>query len=141
MRESTTCLLRQRPTNHWLCDPITLLWVEGFICVEFDVNLRGLAGGEVEHLGGETHGARDLELLVLGGALDLSADLLEVLHVAAGEGDADAVELLTASACKLASLLHGDDVFCLIDETNKNSSIMFCKSYLEGLRSTDTRGQ
>ena len=52
-----------------------------------------LAGGVGEDLGGETDGALDAELLVLGSVHQVGADLLEVLDVARGEGDADLVDL------------------------------------------------
>lgn len=51
-----------------------------------------LAGGDAEDLGGETDGALDTEVLVLGTLDQVGADLLEVLDVAGGEGDADAVD-------------------------------------------------
>lgn len=51
----------------------------------------GLAGGDAEDLGGEADGALDTEVLVLGTLDQVGADLLEVLDVAGGEGDADAV--------------------------------------------------
>ena len=52
---------------------------------------RGLAGGDAENLGGETDGSLDTEVLVLGTLDKVRADLLEVLDVAGGQGDADAV--------------------------------------------------
>jgi len=52
-----------------------------------------LAHGVGEDLGGQTDGALDAELLVLGALDKVVADLLEVLDVAAGEGDADLVDL------------------------------------------------
>ena len=79
---------------------------------------RGLAGGDPELLGREADRALDLEVLVLGSALEISAHctagagvlisrvlgyvgilrraltLLKVLHVESGEGDADLVDLL-----------------------------------------------
>jgi hypothetical protein len=57
------------------------------------LTVRGLTGGDLEDLGGETDGALDAELLVLGTVDELLADLLERLHVAGGEGDADLVDL------------------------------------------------
>lgn len=53
---------------------------------------RGLAGGDAEDLGGETDGSLDTEVLVLSTLDEVSADLLEVLDVAGGQGDADAVD-------------------------------------------------
>lgn len=55
---------------------------------------RGLAGGDLEGLGGKTDGALDAEVLGLGALEDLGADLLEDLDLAGGEGDADLVALL-----------------------------------------------
>lgn len=54
----------------------------------------GLAGGDLEGLGGETDGALDAEVLALGTLDELGADLLEGLDLAGGEGDADLVSLL-----------------------------------------------
>ena len=42
-------------------------------------------------LGGHAHGALDGQLLVLGALHQVAAHLLEMLHVARAEGDADAV--------------------------------------------------
>lgn len=53
---------------------------------------RGLAGGDAEDLGGEADGTLDTEVLVLGTLDEVGADLLEVLDVAGGQGDADAVD-------------------------------------------------
>ncbi len=55
---------------------------------------RGLAGGDLEALGGQADGALCAEVLVLGAVDDLSADLLEDLNLAGGQGDADLVALL-----------------------------------------------
>lgn len=55
---------------------------------------RGLAGGDLEGLGGQADGALDAEVLVLGAVDDLGADLLEDVDLAGGEGDADLVALL-----------------------------------------------
>jgi hypothetical protein len=54
---------------------------------------RGLTGGDLQVLGGQTDGALDAELLVLGTVDELLAHLLEGLDVARGEGDADLVDL------------------------------------------------
>ena len=54
---------------------------------------RGLTGGDLQVLGGQTDGTLDAELLVLGTVDELLADLLERLDVAGGEGDADLVDL------------------------------------------------
>jgi len=53
----------------------------------------GLAGGDLEVLGGEADGALDAEVLGLCAVDELSADLLEGLDLAGGEGDADLVDL------------------------------------------------
>jgi hypothetical protein len=55
---------------------------------------RGLAGGDLEDLGGQTDGALDAQVLALGTLEDLGADLLEDSDLARGEGDADLVGLL-----------------------------------------------
>ena len=54
---------------------------------------RRLAGGNAEDLGRQADRALHLQALVLGALDQVSADLLEVLHVAAGEGNTDAVHL------------------------------------------------
>lgn len=55
---------------------------------------RGLAGGDLQLLGGKADGALDLETLGAGTLEELGADLLEGLDLAGGEGDADLVGLL-----------------------------------------------
>jgi hypothetical protein len=67
---------------------------------------RGLAGGDLQVLGGQTDGALDAELLVLGTVDELLAHLLERLDVARGEGDADLVDL-GAFAEVLLGLVYG----------------------------------
>jgi hypothetical protein len=54
---------------------------------------RGLAGGDLEGLGGQADGALDAEVLGLGALNQLGRHLLEALDVAAGQGDADLVRL------------------------------------------------
>ena len=56
---------------------------------------RGLTGSDAEDLGGHADGAPNLDVLALalGSGNELSADLLEVLDVAAGEGHADLKEV------------------------------------------------
>lgn len=54
---------------------------------------RGLAGGDLEGLGGQADGAGDAEVLGLGALDELGRDLLEGLDLAGGEGDADLVRL------------------------------------------------
>lgn len=54
----------------------------------------GLAGGDLEGLGWETDWALDAEVLGLGTVGELSADLLEGLDVAGGQGDADLMGFL-----------------------------------------------
>lgn len=54
----------------------------------------GLAGGDLEGLGGQTDGALDAQVLALGALDQLGADLLEGLDLAGGQGDADLVGLL-----------------------------------------------
>lgn len=54
---------------------------------------RGLTGGDLEVLGGQTDGALDGEALAAGTLNELGANLLEGLDLAGGEGDADAVAL------------------------------------------------
>ncbi len=56
----------------------------------------GLAGGDLQGLGGETDGASHFEVLVVvqGTLLEELAHLLQVLHVQGGERDPDAVDLV-----------------------------------------------
>jgi hypothetical protein len=54
----------------------------------------GLAGGDLQGAAGQADGALDAELLALRAVDQLAADLLEGLHLARGEGDADLVGLL-----------------------------------------------
>jgi hypothetical protein len=54
---------------------------------------RGLAGGDLQVLGGHADGALDAEVLGLGAVDELLADLLERRDLAGGEGDADLVDL------------------------------------------------
>lgn len=54
---------------------------------------RSLTGGDTEVLGWETDWALDAKVLGLGALEELAADLLERLHLARGEGDADLVDL------------------------------------------------
>mmetsp|Transcript_12140 Transcript_12140/g.39616 ORF Transcript_12140/g.39616 Transcript_12140/m.39616 type:complete len:230 (-) Transcript_12140:14-703(-) len=67
---------------------------------------RRLAGGDAERLGRQPDRALDLEPLVLGTLDEVSADLLEVLDVAAGQGDPDAVDLDSCVVLELLRL-HG----------------------------------
>lgn len=55
----------------------------------------GLTSADLEVLGGKADGALDAKVLTLGAIDELGADLLEALDVAAGEGDADLVDLGT----------------------------------------------
>lgn len=65
---------------------------------------RGLAGGDLEGLGGQADGALDAQVLGLGALDELGADLLEGLDLARGQGDADLVSLLLRGA-RIRSLL------------------------------------
>lgn len=67
---------------------------------------RGLAGGDLEVLGGQADGTLDAELLVLGTVDELLADLLEGLDVARGEGDSDLVDLGTLTEVLLGLVVR-----------------------------------
>jgi hypothetical protein len=54
----------------------------------------GLAGGDLEGLGGQADGAFDAKFLALGALNELLADLLESSDLAAGQGDTDLVSFL-----------------------------------------------
>lgn len=58
------------------------------------LTVGGLAGGDLELLGGKADGALDAEVLGLGAVDELLADLLEGGDLLGGEGDADLVDLL-----------------------------------------------
>lgn len=70
---------------------------------------RSLTGRDLEVLGGHTDGALDAQLLALGTLDELGADLLQRLHFAAGEGDADLVDLWGVKGTSLLGVLerHG----------------------------------
>lgn len=58
------------------------------------LTVGGLAGGDLEGLGGEADGALDAEVLGLGALEELGGHLLEGLDLARGQGDPDLVDLL-----------------------------------------------
>ena len=72
--------------NHSLVDPHLEL-VPGL----GSLSARSLPGGDPEHLGRHPHRALHLQLLVLGAADEVAADLLQRLDVPGGEGDPDPV--------------------------------------------------
>lgn len=53
---------------------------------------RRLTGGDAQLLGRHTDGSSDVKLLVEGGLLQVGANLLEVLDIAARKSDANAVD-------------------------------------------------
>jgi hypothetical protein len=55
---------------------------------------RGLAGGDLQLLGGETDGTLDGKALAASALNELGADLLEGRDLAGGQGNADTVALL-----------------------------------------------
>ena len=69
-----------------------------------------LAGGNLELPGREADGAAHVELLVQRALLEVAADLLQVLHVTRGEGDADAVHLGAADVFDAGVFLAGGNV-------------------------------
>jgi len=74
---------------------------------------RRLAGGDAENLSGQANRALDTEVLVLGALDQVGADLLKVLDVARGQGDADTVNglvklLLDAGLAGLLDRRHVD---------------------------------
>ena len=68
------------------------------------VTARGLTGGDLEGAGGQTDGSANLDLLLLGAAQELAADLLDRLAVATGQSDADLAG--HGGGFTLAILLH-----------------------------------
>lgn len=69
---------------------------------------RGLAGGDLQVLGGQADRTLDAELLVLGTVDELLAHLLERLDVARGESDADLVDLGTLAEVLLRLVVRHD---------------------------------
>lgn len=58
------------------------------------LTVGGLAGGDLQGLGGQTDGTLDLQGLAAGTVDELGADLLKGGDLAGGEGDTDLVDLL-----------------------------------------------
>lgn len=69
-----------------------------------------LAGRDAQLLGGHADGTGNLELLVRGLLLQVRAHLLEVLDVARGESDTDAMHLRGARIFESGFFLTGGDV-------------------------------
>ena len=86
---------------------------------------RGLAGGDLEVLGGQADGTLDAELLVLGTVDELLADLLEGLDVARGEGDSDLVDLGTCAMCENVVVAN---VICTVPYPHRSPSRACCKT-------------
>ena len=76
---------------------------------------RRLAGGDLQVLGGQTDGALDAELLVLGTVDELLAHLLERLDVARGQGDTDLVDLGTLAEVLLGLVCGGVSIRCAVN--------------------------
>ena len=68
---------------------------------------RGLAGGDLQVLGGHADGALDAQVLGLGAVDELLADLLERRDLAGGEGDADLVDLGHLALLDLLGIVGG----------------------------------
>merc|ERR1712216_145160 len=86
-----TCLT----TSEGACKSIKRLWMRiSKRSQVFVLSTGSLTGGNLQLLGGKTNGSTDMELLVQRGLLQVSADLLQVLHIARGQGNADAVDHL-----------------------------------------------
>jgi hypothetical protein len=68
---------------------------------------RGLAGGDLEVLGGHADGALDAQVLGLGAVDELLADLLEGRDLAGGQGDADLVDLGHLALLDLLGIVGG----------------------------------
>merc|ERR1719211_935895 len=56
------------------------------------LSARSLTGGDPQGLGGHPDGSLHLQLLILGSLDEVTADLLQRLHVAGGQSDPDAVD-------------------------------------------------
>merc|ERR1719266_90888 len=56
------------------------------------LSARSLTGGDSQGLGGHPHGSLYLQLLVFSSLDQVTADLLQRLHVAGGQSDPDAVD-------------------------------------------------
>lgn len=66
------------------------------------LTVGGLAGGDVQGLGGQTDGTLDLQGLGAGTVDELRADLLEGGDLARGKSDTDLVDLLYGARKQLA---------------------------------------
>lgn len=86
---------------------------------------RGLTGGDLQVLGGQTDGTLDAELLVLGTVDELLADFLEALDVAGGEGDAD---LETQSVNSVVRIELRGDLPCGSWDPHRSPSRACCKT-------------
>ena len=56
------------------------------------LSARSLTGGDSQGLGGHPHGSLHLQLLVLGPLDQVTADLLQRLHITGGQSDPDTVD-------------------------------------------------
>ena len=56
------------------------------------LSARSLTGGDSQGLGGHPDGSLHLQLLVFGSLDEVTADFLQRLHVAGGQGDPDTVD-------------------------------------------------
>jgi len=58
------------------------------------LSARRLSGCDTQNLGGQTHGALHLQVLLLGTSDQISAHLLQIFHITRSERDSDPVEVL-----------------------------------------------
>jgi len=56
------------------------------------LSARSLTGGDPQGLGGHPHGSLHLQLLVFGSLDQITADLLQRLHITGGQSDPDTVD-------------------------------------------------
>lgn len=80
---------------------------------------RGLAGGDLEGLGGQTDGALDAQVLALGALDQLGADLLEGLDLAGGQGDPDLVGLGSLKLSLLGLLVRHLELYWKVTFTTR----------------------
>ena len=89
------------------------------------LSARSLTGGDPEGLGGHPHGSLHLQLLVLGPLDQVTADLLQRLHIAGGQRDPDTVDW--SVLLNTFSILNTE---CILDTKSTRYMVMW-KGYYQ----------
>lgn len=87
---------------------------------------RGLTGGHLQGLGGQTNWALDTEVLGLCALEEFRADLLERLDFARGKGDANLVDFLDTTSVNMRKKL---DATVHVLAPRRNPSLAFGKTF------------